>query len=147
MSTTKRLSMVFLGAINLMTLAAGIITELKILLGKDVTSIIPITAELTVNQILLLNFMTVVIVMGLISIVTAYIVTDVAYSPKEIILNCPGITLILPVIIMAVGMFNAINAAVTADKICIAVSAIIYLLINVINFGCVFTIKYDSDEE
>ena len=146
MSTSKRLSIVFLGAINLMTLAAGIITQLKILLGRDVTSVIPITADLTVNQILMLNFIVVIFIMCLISIITAYIATDVAYSPKEIFSNCPGITLIIPFAVLAVGIFNAINAPIGADKICIAVSVVLYFLVNVINFGCMFTIKYDSEE-
>lgn len=146
MSSSKRLSIVFLGAINLMTLAAGIITQLKILLGKDVTSVIPITADLTVNQILMLNFIVVIFIMCLINIITAYIATDVPYSPKEILSNCPGITLVIPFVVLAAGIFNAVNAPLVADKICIAVSVILYFLINVINFGCMFTIKYDMED-
>ena len=55
MSINKKLVVAFLTAINIMNLAAGVITQIKIITGSDVTSIIPIRAEMTVNQILLLN--------------------------------------------------------------------------------------------
>ena len=117
MNSAKRAAMIFLGAINIMTLAAGVITELTMALGKDVTSIIPITTELTVNQILLLNFSVVIAIMMLISIVTTYLVTDVSYSPKEIISNCAGIFMVIPILVFLAAVFNAINASITADKL------------------------------
>ena len=143
MSMPKRTAMIFLGAINLMNLIAGFITELKIALGSDVMSIIPITAELTVNQILLLNFVVVVAIILLISIVTAYLATDVPYSPAEIIKNCPGIFMILPIIVFGIAVFNTVNAQISADKIWIILSAVFYVLASAVNFGCAMTIKED----
>lgn len=143
MSMPKRTAMIFLGAINLMNLIAGFITELKIALGSDVMSIIPITAELTVNQILLLNFVVVVAIILLISIVTAYLATDVPYSPAEIIKNCPGIFMILPIIVFGIAVFNTVNAQISADKLWIILSAVFYVLASAVNFGCAMTIKED----
>lgn len=145
MNSAKRAAMIFLGAINIMTLAAGVITELTMALGKDVTSIIPITAELTVNQILLLNFSVVIAIMMLISIVTTYLATDVAYSPKEIISNCAGIFMVIPILVFLAAVFNAINASITADKLWIVLSGILYLIVNMVNFGCILTIKEDAE--
>lgn len=144
MNATKKTAIMFLASINLMTVTAGIITELKIFFGNDVTSIIPITADLSVNQILLFNFLAVITVMMLISIVTTYLVTDIAYSPVEIITNCAGVMLVIPFAVVAFGVFNAIRTPEFADKIFIIVSAVVYFLINIINFGCLFTIKYDT---
>lgn len=145
MNSAKRAAMIFLGAINIMTLAAGVITELTMALGKDVTSIIPITAELTVNQILLLNFSVVIAIMMLISIVTTYLATDVSYSPKEIISNCAGIFMVIPILVFLAAVFNAINASITADKLWIVLSGIFYIVVNIVNFGCILTIKEDAE--
>lgn len=145
MNSAKRAAMIFLSAINIMTLAAGVITELTMALGKDVTSIIPITAELTVNQILLLNFSVVIAIMMLISIAVTYLATDVAYSPKEIISNCAGIFMVIPILVFLAAVFNAINASITADKLWIILSGIFYLIVNVVNFGCILTIKEDAE--
>lgn len=145
MNAAKRAAMIFLGAINIMTLAAGVITELTMALGKDVTSIIPITAELTVNQILLLNFSVVIALMMLISIVTTYLATDVSYSPKEILSNCAGIFMVIPILVFLAAVFNAINASITADKLWIVLSGILYLIVNMVNFGCILTIKEDAE--
>lgn len=145
MNSAKRAAMIFLGAINIMTLVAGVITELTMALGKDVTSIIPITTELTVNQILLLNFSVVIAIMMLISIVTTYLVTDVSYSPKEIISNCAGIFMVIPILVFLAAVFNAINASITADKLWIVLSGILYLIVNMVNFGCILTIKEDAE--
>ncbi len=145
MNSAKRAAMIFLGAINIMTLAAGVITELTMALGKDVTSIIPITAELTVNQILLLNFSVVIAIMMLISIVTTYLATDVSYSPKEILSNCAGIFMVIPILVFLAAVFNAINASIAADKLWIVLSGILYLIVNMVNFGCILTIKEDAE--
>lgn len=144
MNATKKTAIMFLASINLMTVTAGIITELKIFFGNDVTSIIPITADLSVNQILLFNFLAVITVMMLISIVTTYLVTDIAYSPVEIITNCAGVMLVIPFAVVAFSVFNAIKTPEFSDKIFIIISAVVYFLINIINFGCLFTIKYDT---
>ncbi len=143
MSMPKRTAMIFLGAINLMNIIAGFMTELKIALGSDITSIIPIKAELTVNQILILNFAVVAAVIFLISIVTAYLVTDVPYSPVEIIKNCPGVFMLLPIIVFGIAVYNAVNANISADKLWIILSAVFYVLASAVNFGCIMTVKED----
>lgn len=79
----------------------------------------------------------------LISVVVTYLVTDISYTPKEIFLNCPGILVVLPVIIFAFGVFNAVNTVETADKLWIVLSLIFFVLANVVNFGCIITIKDD----
>ncbi|MDE5983775.1 MAG: hypothetical protein K2H13_00765 [Eubacterium sp.] len=143
MSMPKRTAMIFLAAINLMNIIAGFVTELKIARGSDVMSIIPITVELTVNQVLILNFIVVVAIIFLISIVTAYLATDVPYSPIEIIKNCPGVFMLVPIIIFGIAVFNVIHAQISADKLWIILSASFYVLASAVNFGCAMTIKED----
>lgn len=144
MNSQKRTALIFLTAINIMTFAAGIIAELNIALGKDVTSIIPINTEMTVIQILLLNFVVVIAIMMLISIATAYLVTDVPYSPKEILQNCAGIFMIIPILVFFAAVFNAVNASISADKLWLILSGIFYVLVNAVNIGCILTIKEDA---
>lgn len=147
MNLNKKLSIAFLTAVNIINLAAGIITQVKIIKGDDVTSIIPITKEMTVNQILLLNFVCVIAIITLISTVTTYLTTDVPYSPAEILSNCPGTFLIIPVLIVLLGIFNAVNAEIISDKILIALCSILYLVCCAVNFGCIITVKDDIDED
>lgn len=146
MSLNKRLSIVFLSVINIMNILAGIITQVKIITESDVVSIIPINANLTVNQILLVNFLCVVLIMLLISVVTTYLITDVPYSPLEILSNCPFVFMIIPLVIFSMGVFNAFNAEFTADKIWLALSSVFYLLSNAVNIGCLITVKTDAEE-
>lgn len=143
MSMPKRTAMIFLTAINLMNIIAGFMTELKITFGKDVMSIIPITAELTVNQILILNFAVVSAIMLLINIVTAYLATDVPYSLIEIIKNCPGVFIVLPIIVFGIAVYNTAQAQISADKLWIILSAVFYVLASAVNFGCIMTVKED----
>ncbi len=144
MSSQKKLAVIFLAAVNLINIAAGITVQLKIFFGSDVISIIPIKAELTVNQILLLNFLCVVAVITLINIVVTCLAVDVPYSPFEIISNCAGIFVVPSVIIFLTGLFNAVRAPITADKIFIIASGIFYVLSNIINTGCIITIREDA---
>lgn len=143
--TKHKTAIIFLSVINLMNLASGVITQMKMIMGSDVSSIIPITVPMTVNQVLLVNFMAVSILMTLISIVTTYLVTDVPYSPKEILSNCAGIFMIIPLLVLGASVFNAVNAAETVDKISIIVTALLFVLMNIINFGCVLTINEDKE--
>lgn len=140
-----KIGVIFLAIINIMSLAAGIITQVQMVMGSDVTSIIPITMDMTVVQILLLNFMAVSIVMTLICIVTTYLITDAPYSPKEIISNCPLLFLIIPILLLFVAVFNMINAPAAIDKVSIIISAVVYLLLSAINVGCTLTIKEDTE--
>lgn len=143
MTIQKKIAVIFLAVLNVMNIAAGIITQLKIFRGSDVTSVLPVLKDMTVNQILLMNFVCVVAVITLISIVVTYLVCDISYSPKEIILNCPGILMVVPVIILAFGVYNGVNAMDAADKIWIILSQIFFVLANVVNFGCIVTVKDD----
>lgn len=147
MELSKRLSIVFLSAINLMNIIAGIIVQIKIITGSDVTSIIPISGEMTVNQVLMANFMCITLIIMLISVVATYLITDIPYSPKEILSNCPGLFLIVPAIILGLGIFNAVKAPISVDKITIIACSIAYFLANVVNFGCIITVKEDAEEE
>lgn len=143
--TKHKTAIIFLSVINLMNLASGVITQLKMIMGSDVSSIIPITVPMTVNQVLLVNFMSVSVLMTLISIVTTYLVTDVPYSPKEILSNCAGIFLVIPLLVLGASVFNAVNSVETVDKISIILTAVIFVLMNVINFGCILTVKEDEE--
>lgn len=143
MTTQKKLAVIFLAVLNVMNIAAGVITQIKIFRGSDVVSVLPIFKPMTANQTLMLNFVCVVAVIVLISVVVTYLVTDISYTPKEIFLNCPGILVVLPVIIFAFGVFNAVNTVETADKLWIVLSLIFFVLANIVNFGCIITIKDD----
>lgn len=145
MTVQKKIALVFLSIINIMNIAAGIMIQVKIITGSDVTSIIPITIPMTVNQILLANFAAVVAIMMLISIVVTYLVTDVPYSPKEILSNCPMLLMIVPIIIFLVGIYSAVTATEASDKLWIIISQIFYVIANVINFGCIVTIREDAE--
>lgn len=143
MTTQKKLAVIFLAVLNVMNIAAGVITQIKIFRGSDVVSVLPIFKPMTANQTLMLNFVCVVAVIVLISVAVTYLVTDISYTPKEIFLNCPGILAVLPVIIFAFGVFNAVNTVETADKLWIVLSLMFFVLANVVNFGCIITIKDD----
>lgn len=139
-----KISIIFLALINIVSYAAGIITQVKLLTNGDVTSIIPITVDLTVDQILMLNFMAVSIVLALISIVTTYLVVDVKCTFGEIMSNCAVIFMIVPILVLFVAVFNAVNAPVMIDKISIAAAAVVYVLLSAVNVGCVLTVREDE---
>lgn len=139
-----KISIIFLALINIVSYAAGIITQVKLITNGDVTSIIPITVDLTVDQILMLNFMAVSIVLALISIVTTYLVVDVRCTFGEIMSNCAAIFMIVPILVLFVAVFNAVNAPVMIDKISIAAAAAVYVLLSAVNVGCVLTVREDE---
>lgn len=139
-----KLSIIFLAVINIVSYAAGIITQLKLITNGDVTSIIPITVDMTVDQILMLNFMAVSIVLALISIVTTYLVVDVKCTFGEIISNCAAVFMIVPILVLFAAVFNAVNAPVMLDKISIAAAALVYVLLSAVNVGCVLTVREDE---
>lgn len=139
-----KISIIFLALINIVSYAAGIITQVKLLTNGDVTSIIPITVDLTVDQILMLNFMAVSIVLALISIVTTYLVVDVKCTFGEIMSNCAVIFMIVPILVLFVAVFNAVNAPVMIEKISIAAAAAVYVLLSAVNVGCVLTVREDE---
>lgn len=139
-----KISIIFLALINIVSYAAGVITQVKLITNGDVTSIIPITVDMTVDQILMLNFMAVSIVLALISIVTTYLVVDVKCTFGEILSNCAVVFMIVPVLVLFVAVFNAVNAPVMIDKISIAAAAVVYVLLSAVNVGCVLTVREDE---
>ena len=139
-----KISIIFLALINLVSYAAGVITQIKLITNGDVTSIIPITVDMTVDQILMLHFMAVSIVLALISIVTTYLVVDVKCTFGEILSNCAVVFMIVPVLVLFVAVFNAVNAPVMIDKISIAAAAVVYVLLSAVNVGCVLTVREDE---
>lgn len=139
-----KLSIIFLAVINIVSYAAGIMTQVKLITNSDVTSIIPITVDMTVDQILMLNFMAVSVVLALISLVTAYLVVDVRCTFGEIMSNCAAVFMIVPILVLFVGIFNAVNAPVMIDKISIAAASLVYVLLSAVNVGSVLTIREDE---
>lgn len=139
-----KLSIIFLALINIVSYAAGIITQVKLITNGDVTSIIPITVDMTVDQILMLNFMAVSIVLTLISIVTTYLVVDVKCTFGEILSNCAAVFMIVPILVLFVAVFNAVNAPVMIDKLSVAAAAAFYVLLSAVNVGCVLTVREDE---
>lgn len=146
MTTGKKGAIIFLWILNILNLLAGFVSQFKILLGKDITSIIPISAPLSVNQIMMVNFMTLVLIMVLITVILTYLVTDIPYSPLEILENFSPLFLIPNVIVMILGIVNAIRADIAADKIWLIVCMIIYILISIIEISCLLTVKQDAEE-
>ena len=140
-----KISIIFLALINLVSYAAGVITQIKLITNGDVTSIIPITVDMTVDQILMLNFMAVSIVLALISIVTTYLVVDVKCTFGEILSNCAVVFMIVPVLVLFIAVFNAVNAPVMIDKISIAAAVFVYVLLSAVNVGCVLTVREDEN--
>lgn len=145
MSFNKKFAFIFLIIINLINIVSDIIVQIKIITESDVTSVIPIKAELSVNQVLMLNFICVTVILLFICIVTTYLVTDVPYSPIEILSEFAGIFAILPAILLAFGLFNAFRAQIGADKLVIALCALAHFVSCIINASCLLTIKADSE--
>lgn len=77
MTTSKKGAIIFLWILNILNVLAGFISQFEILLGKDITSIIPINAPLSVNQIVLVNFMALAVTTVLIAVILTYLVTDI----------------------------------------------------------------------
>ena len=129
MTTSKKGAIIFLWILNILNVLAGFISQFEILLGKDITSIIPINAPLSVNQIVL-----------------TYLVTDIPYSPLEILENFSPLFLIPSGVAAILGIVNAIKADIAADKIWLIACMIIYILISIIEISCLLTVKQDAEE-
>jgi hypothetical protein len=145
MSTSKKVSLVFLAVTNLMSLLAGLITQIKLFKSESVDCIIPINAKFTDVQTFAFNFILVVAVIFLISVVTTYLVTDIPYSPLEIIKNCPAISMIIPVAVLIMSVINAVSTTVSNDKVWLIVTAVAYVFFSIFNFGCISTIREDAE--
>ena len=138
MTTSKKGAIIFLWILNILNVLAGFISQFKILLGKDITSIIPINAPLSVNQIVLVNFMALAVTTVLIAVILTYLVTDIPYSPLEILENFS------PLFLIPSGV-AAIKADIAADKIWLIACMIIYILISIIEISCLLTVKQDAE--
>ncbi|MCC8073729.1 MAG: hypothetical protein LIO62_06350 [Clostridiales bacterium] len=143
MSLQKRLAIVFLSVLSVINIAAGAVTELTMMFGWDITSVIPIKWEITENQILLLNFSIVVLIVMLINIVSLYLFTDVPYSPKEVFENLPTVFMLIPAVIFIVAIYNCIKVPISSDKLWIVLSAVFYVFASAVNFSCLITVKDD----
>ena len=132
MTTSKKGAIIFLWILNILNVLAGFISQFEILLGKDITSIIPINAPLSVNQIVLVNFMALAVTTVLIAVILTYLVTDIPYSPLEILENFSPLFLIPSGVAAILGIVNAIKADIAADKIWLIACMIIYILISIV---------------
>ncbi len=112
----------------------------------DITSIIPINEPLSVNQIVLVNFMALAVTTVLIAVILTYLVTDIPYSPLEILENFSPLFLIPSGVAAILGIVNAIKADIAADKIWLIACMIIYILISIIEISCLLTVKQDAEE-
>ena len=146
MTASKKGAIILLWILNIINILAGAVSQFKILLKKDIDSIIPINAPLSVNQILMVNFLVLIIICVLISVILTYLVTDIAYSPIEILQNFSPLFLIPSAVISLVGIFNAIRAEIFSDKIWLIAGIIVYLTVSIIEISCLITVKEDAED-
>lgn len=146
MTASKKGAIILLWILNIINILAGAVSQFKILLKKDIDSIIPINAPLSVNQILMVNFLVLIIICVLISVILTYLVTDIAYSPIEILQNFSPLFLIPSAVISLVGIFNAIRAEIFSDKIWLIAGVIVYLTVSIIEISCLITVKEDAED-
>ena len=145
MSLGKRCAIIFLVALNLINYVAFAIVDYKIISGDAVRKILPFDFDLSSVQTMLVDFMAVCLVITLISIVTTYLVTDVPYSPVEIIKNFAVIFFIIPLALSAVAIYGMTTTPLNVDKPWIIVCTVIYLIFNAINISCAVTVREDEE--
>lgn len=146
MTTAKKCAIIFLWVLNIFNLLAGGVSQFKILLGKDINSIIPINAPLSVNQIVTVNFAAFIVIGVLITAILTYLVTDIAYSLPEVLGNFSPLFLVPSVAVAILGIVNAIRADISADKVWILASMVVYILISIIEISCLLTVKEDAED-
>ena len=146
MTASKKGAIILLWILNIINILAGAVSQFKILFKKDIDSIIPINAPLSVNQILMVNFLVLIIICVLISVILTYLVTDIAYSPIEILQNFSPLFLIPSAVVSLVGIFNAVRAEIFSDKIWLIAGVIVYLAISIIEISCLITVKEDAED-
>ncbi len=146
MKSDKKLPLIFLLIISVINIAAGIASQIEIIKDDGFTSVIPTPSRLTDNQVILLNFTCLAVIIFLINIVTLYLTCDVPYSPGEIIANCPTAFMLLPAVVLVMGIYNTICADLASDRVWIMLYSIIYFLLCGVNFACIITIKEDFEE-
>ena len=142
MTASKKGAIILLWILNIINILAGAVSQFKILFKKDIDSIIPINAPLSVNQILMVNFLVLIIICVLLT----YLVTDIAYSPIEILQNFSPLFLIPSAVVSLVGIFNAVRAEIFSDKIWLIAGVIVYLTVSIIEISCLITVKEDAED-
>ena len=146
MTASKKGAIILLWILNIINILAGAVSQFKILFNKDIDSIIPINAPLSVNQILMVNFLVLIIICVLISVILTYLVTDIAYSPIEILQNFSPLFLIPSAVVSLVGIFNAVRTEIFSDKIWLIAGVIVYLTVSIIEISCLITVKEDAED-
>lgn len=146
MTASKKGAIILLWILNIINILAGAVSQFKILFKKDIDSIITINAPLSVNQILMVNFLVLIIICVLISVILTYLVTDIAYSPIEILQNFSPLFLIPSAVVSLVGIFNAVRAEIFSDKIWLIAGVIVYLAVSIIEISCLITVKEDAED-
>lgn len=146
MTASKKGAIILLWILNIINILAGAVSQFKILFKKDIDLIIPINAPLSVNQILMVNFLVLIIICVLISVILTYLVTDIAYSPIEILQNFSPLFLIPSAVVSLVGIFNAVRAEIFSDKIWLIAGVIVYLTVSIIEISCLITVKEDAED-
>lgn len=146
MTASKKGAIILLWILNIINILAGAVSQFKILFKKDIDSIITINAPLSVNQILMVNFLVLIIICVLISVILTYLVTDIAYSPIEILQNFSPLFLIPSAVVSLVGIFNAVRAEIFSDKIWLIAGVIVYLTVSIIEISCLITVKEDAED-
>lgn len=146
MTASKKGAIILLWILNIINILAGAVSQFKILFKKDIDSIIPINAPLSVNQILMVNFLVLIIICVLISVILTYLVTDIVYSPIEILQNFSPLFLIPSAVVSLVGIFNAVRAEIFSDKIWLIACVIVYLTVSIIEISCLITVKEDAED-
>lgn len=144
MTWGKRCAIIFLSTLSLISLVAGIIVDYKIITFDAVKQILPHNLELSSVQTMLVDFMAVSLIITLICVVVTYLVTDLPYSPLDIIENFALVFTLPGIGVLCAGIYGALHTPLKADRPWIIVCEIIFVLLSVINCCCIVTIKNDE---
>ncbi len=144
MSMGKRCAIILLAVVNFINTVAGVIVDYKLISGEKITSILPFTQEMSSVQRMLVDFMSVALIITLIAAVTTYLVTDVPYTPLEIMENFAGVFMAVPVIILGFGIYGAVQTPLRADRPWIIAAFVIYTVLYAVNISCILTVKEDE---
>lgn len=136
----KKAALAFLALVNSINLAAGIYTQLVLLLNWDFMALFPVM-NMGTHQILYINLLAVFVVITLICIIVAALVNDGSYDARDVLAACPWPALLVPVLLFFVSLYTTLSASTRLEQaICVGISAV-YVFANYINFGCIAVIK------
>ncbi|MBR2134211.1 MAG: hypothetical protein IJ851_05815 [Eubacterium sp.] len=144
MSIGKKISVAFLTALSIINFAAGVIVDYRIIAFDPAKKILPHNFELSSVQNMLVDFLVFALVITLISVVTTYLSTDVSYTPLEIMENFALIFALPSVCVLGAGIYGMLHTPLIADRPWIIICEVVYVLLSVINFCCIMTIKNDE---